>query len=166
MKKFSYAILKAISPDLIPHDILSARFLQLLQTANFSEIGNGVGAELPAVRQTNTASQIVYMHSTSLVKQVISDKAKLRKLHPSRIDGSLAQEAGCTTPLKNFLISVNEFLLPDTYKLRRLIFGKSKGEPKFKAFVRQGQLRVRWSKNDSPRVIYTKDDLNNFLSTR
>ena len=156
-----------ISTDLIPHDILSARLLQPRQTANSSEMGNGEGAELPAVRQANSASQIVVsMHSSSLMKQVISDKAKLRKLHPSRIDGSLAQEAGCTTPLKNFLISVNEFLLPDTYKLRRLIFGKSKGEPKFKAFVRQGQLRVRWSKNDSPRVIYTKDDLNNFLSTR
>ena len=167
LKKFSYALLKAISPDLIPHDILSARLLQPRQTANSSEMGNGEGAELPATRQTNTASQIVVsMHSSSLVKQVISDKAKLGKLHSSRIDGSLAQESGCTTPLKNFLISVNEFLPPDTYKLRRLVFRKSKEEPKFKAFVRQGQLRVKWNKNDSPRVIYTEDDLNNFLSTR
>ena len=166
LKKFSYAILKAIPPNLIPHDILSARLLQPRETGTSSEMGNEEGAEPPAVRQANTASQItVSMHSSSLVKQVISDKAKLGKLHSSRIDGSLAQESGCTTPRKNFLISVNEFLLPNTYKLRRMVFTKSKEEPKFKAFVCQDQLRVKWNKNDSPRVIYTEDD-NNFLSTR
>ena len=90
-----FAILKAICPDLISHDILSARLLQLRQTATIYETGNGEDAEPPEVRHATMPSQIlVTVHSSSSVKQVISDKVKLGKLHSSRIFGSLAGQSG------------------------------------------------------------------------
>ena len=86
--------------------------------------------------------------------QVISANAKLEKLHSTLIYRQLA--------LESFLISINELLLPETYKFRRMVFKKSK-ELKLKVFVRQGLLYIKRNKKDVPVAIHSESYFNDFL---
>uniref|UniRef100_A0A6V7LRN2 PHD-type domain-containing protein n=1 Tax=Bracon brevicornis TaxID=1563983 RepID=A0A6V7LRN2_9HYME len=156
IKRLALAVIRSVFPPMQPNFIVSARLMRRKSKPSSPSSSSS----------TTTASQrspmlAVTLLSPVLVKEVLQAKRKVGKLHTNALDPTVLMEAGLTTPLMPTLININEMLPPEIHQLRNAAFIECRGR-NYISFVQDGSVYVKKKKEDTPTLITSVEQLNNF----
>lgn len=109
---------------------------------------------------------LVTLSSSTLARAVISAKINRKKLHTTQLDSNLIVAAGIKSKIAPSLINVNEFLPREIYQLKLRVHSKAKDKQyNFVYFIRNGCIYARKKKEDTPVIISSDNDLQDFLES-
>ena len=121
------------------------------------------GASSKSTSKGSFSALIVTLNNATTAKNIRYAKIVWKKLTTSQLQPDLVADAGLVLPQTPSTININEYLPKEQYKLKSLVYKKSRDKRlNFVTYMRDGLIYARRKNETVSALINTPEDLNNF----